>query len=86
MRLDAAGVDLALSALSEQLGRNTNEPIELVICGGSALQALGLVERTTRDVDVLALRMPTRRAFLPAEPLPDARCFRCVPAAGSQLP
>ncbi len=55
MRLDQAGLDRVLTALGEQLAVRTNESFALVVCGGSALQALGLVQRTTRDVDVLAL-------------------------------
>ena len=31
-----------------------NEPVELLVCGGSALNVLGLIQRTTEDVDVLA--------------------------------
>jgi len=39
----------------EELLRLNNVPrIGLVICGGSALLATGLVHRTTRDVDVVA--------------------------------
>ena len=34
-----------------------NEPIEILVCGGSALNVLGLVQRTTEDVDVLAYVM-----------------------------
>jgi hypothetical protein len=31
------------------------EPISLVVCGGSALNALNIARRTTRDVDVVAV-------------------------------
>jgi hypothetical protein len=44
-----------LSALGEQLAAR-GERYELVVIGGSGLLALGLVERTTRDVDIVALR------------------------------
>lgn len=47
--------DRLLSALGEQLAA-ANERCELVVIGGSALLALGLIERSTRDVDLLALR------------------------------
>jgi hypothetical protein len=47
--------DRLLSALSEQLAA-ANERYELVVIGGSGLLALGLIERSTRDVDLLALR------------------------------
>jgi len=55
MKLDSTGVDAALSALAAQLSRLTRKPVELVVCGGSALEALGLVDRTTKDIDVLAV-------------------------------
>jgi hypothetical protein len=44
-----------LAALGEQLAA-AGERFELVIAGGSALLALGLIERSTRDVDIVALR------------------------------
>src|SRR3990170_6452120 len=44
----------ALWALSEQLAA-VGAHFELVVVGGSALVALGLVERATRDVDVLGI-------------------------------
>ena len=46
--------ELALNAVNEQLRALHAHPVELVVCGGSALQALGLVNRTTRDLDILA--------------------------------
>jgi hypothetical protein len=47
-------VETILSALGEHLEGLLNEPIELLVCGGSALNILGFIERATRDVDVLA--------------------------------
>ena len=47
-------VDVILSALGEHLAYSAKEPVELLVCGGSALHVLGLVKRTTKDVDVLA--------------------------------
>lgn len=44
-----------LSALGEQLAAG-GERFELVVIGGSGLLALGVIERSTRDVDLLALR------------------------------
>lgn len=43
------------SALGEQLAA-VGERYELVVIGGSGLLALGLIERSTRDVDLVALR------------------------------
>lgn len=75
MFLDSTGVTTALTALGDQLDALTREPIEIVVCGGSALQALGLVNRVTRDIDVLALaRHVGSNAILTlatADPLPD---------------
>jgi hypothetical protein len=42
---------------------------ELVVIGGSALLALGLVERTTKDVDIVALR--SDGDLESADPLPE---------------
>jgi hypothetical protein len=57
-----------LRALGEQLTAR-DERFELVVIGGSALLALGLVERTTKDVDVVALR--SGGGMEGAEPLPE---------------
>jgi len=64
---DAAG--RLLSALSEQLTA-AGERYELVIIGGSGLLALGLIDRSTRDVDLLALRSGDELGS--AKPLPTA--------------
>lgn len=47
--------DRLLSALGEQLAAR-RQRFELVVAGGSGLLALGLIERSTRDVDIVALR------------------------------
>lgn len=57
----------AFSALAEHLSDEGAE-FELVVIGGSALQALDLIERATKDVDVVALRI--RGGFVSAQPLP----------------
>lgn len=70
----AGQVDQLLRALSEQLGRSGSQ-FELVVIGGSALLALGLIDRPTKDVDVVALR--EAGVLQKADPLPadlrDAR-------------
>jgi hypothetical protein len=63
----AERADELLAALGEQLAA-AGEHFDLVIIGGSALLALGLVERATRDVDVLAVE--TTEGLTPADPLP----------------
>jgi hypothetical protein len=60
--------DVLLSALGEQLAAR-GERFELVVIGGSALLALGLVERTTKDVDIVAIR--SGGDLESADPLPD---------------
>jgi hypothetical protein len=47
-------VETILSAFGEQLEQVTKDHMELLVCGGAALNILGLVERDTKDVDVLA--------------------------------
>jgi hypothetical protein len=48
-------VNELLAALGEQLAA-AGRPYELVVIGGSALLALGMIDRATRDIDLLALR------------------------------
>jgi len=62
---DAA--DRLFVALGEQLAA-AGERYELVVIGGSGLLALGIIERSTRDVDLLALRSGDKLDS--AEPLP----------------
>ena len=57
-----------LSALSEQLERSGGH-YEIVVVGGSALIALGFIQRPTKDVDVVALR--EAYALEKADPLPQ---------------
>ena len=56
-----------LEALGEQLGQQAHH-FGLVVVGGSALLALGLIDRTTLDVDVVALTTPI--GLQSPEPLP----------------
>jgi hypothetical protein len=67
--IDAARADELLVALGEQLV-SMGAAYELVVIGGSALLALGLVERPTSDVDVVALS--EGEALINADPLPAA--------------
>lgn len=50
----AREIEKVLSALGEQLDAIHASIPELVVCGGSALNMLGFVSRTTKDVDVVA--------------------------------
>ena len=53
--IDVTKLHEALNLLHEQLILINAPAIELVVCGGSALIATGLILRTTQDVDILAL-------------------------------
>jgi hypothetical protein len=61
-------IDQLLGALGEQLAAS-GERYELVVIGGSGLLALGVIERSTRDIDIVALR--TKGDLDSAEPLPE---------------
>src|ERR1700743_2059269 len=70
--------DVFLGALGEQLAAR-GERFELVVIGGSALLALGLVERTTKDVDIVAIR--SDGDLESADPLPDGLVAPADPVA-----
>lgn len=61
----------ALHLLNGRLELDGAPRFTLVVCGGSALAATGLVTRTTRDVDIVAL-MDDNRVLLDPAPLPHA--------------
>ena len=73
-----------LSALGDEYAAGGGPPLELVVCGGAALQVLGLVDRATQDVDVLAIVRPSplEGALFSAQPLPE----RLLVAAGKVAP
>lgn len=53
MELDSSNIDEIFRALDAQIGVFEGTSINLVVCGGTALAALGLINRTTKDTDVL---------------------------------
>lgn len=57
---DAPQLEQALHLLQDLLRLEDAAHLHLVVCGGSALIALGLVPRTTRDLDLLALEQGGR--------------------------
>lgn len=59
----------ALKMLNDQLFLAETPPIRMIVCGGSALIATGLVSRTTRDIDILAFM--NEDAMIDCEPLPQ---------------
>ena len=68
MDFDQDGAETVLRALGEQL-HLAGVRIELVVIGGSGLLTLGLIDRTTRDVDLVALRHEGE--LLDPRPLPQ---------------
>jgi hypothetical protein len=52
-------IDEIFEALDRQIGIHGGIPINLIVCGGTALAALGLVRRTTKDVDILGVVLNT---------------------------
>jgi hypothetical protein len=65
--IDAGTADQLLGAVGEQLALR-GERYTIAVIGGSALIALGLVARATRDVDVVAVLRDEK--LVSAEPLP----------------
>ena len=43
-----------LNALAEQLEVLHTGPVELIVCGGAAMQTLGYITRRTEDIDIIA--------------------------------
>ena len=53
-------IDDIFEALDRQISVRDGTPLGLVVCGGTALSALGLVMRTTKDVDILGMVLETQ--------------------------
>lgn len=69
-KLTSDSLDQALGLLGELISVRNHPPQHFVVCGGSSLLALGLVNRTTtQDVDVLA-RVDASGLVTP-RPLPE---------------
>jgi len=64
MQIGANELDRILTALDRQNGLESGGPIALVVIGGAALHALGLVSRTTKDVDVQGQAEETERGIV----------------------
>ena len=82
-KLGSETLEQALKLLAEKLEFDLAEPASLVVCGGASLIALGLVSRTTKDVDVLAL-MDEQGQLRPSDPLPES-VSRAVSEIAGQL-
>jgi hypothetical protein len=70
--MDSQVMDELLGAVSEQLAL-LGEHHTIAVVGGSALIALGLVSRATRDVDVVAVLRG--KELISAEPLPASLLY-----------
>ncbi|MCD4776729.1 MAG: hypothetical protein K8S15_11855 [Candidatus Aegiribacteria sp.] len=70
MELNSSNLAAALNMLGERLRLKDTPSVRLVACGGSALIAMGLVFRTTDDVDVVALVDAHQQLISPA-PFPE---------------
>jgi len=62
--------DEALKLLNGRLALDGAPRYNLVVCGGTALNATGLISRTTKDVDIVAL-MDDSEVLLDPAPLPQ---------------
>lgn len=52
--IDPAATHPLLRELNDALAIEGAEPVDWIVCGGTALGILGLVQRPTRDVDVIS--------------------------------
>ena len=68
-QLDRETRDTAFESLAIRLKENSADAIEIVVCGGSALILTGMVPRTTKDVDIVALA--TSGVLRSPDPLPE---------------
>lgn len=71
--LGKSSLGLVMTALDRQIAVQNGGVIGLVVCGGSALAALGLVARTTADADILgrAVKRGTGVRVAPMVSLPS---------------
>lgn len=68
-QLDNHQLDTVFRLLDGRLLRTGAPPVHPVVCGGAAMIAVGLLSRTTRDVDIVALLDEGQRLVAPV-PLP----------------
>jgi hypothetical protein len=63
-QIEPNNIEDIFTALDRQIEVRGGEPLGLVVCGGTALSALGLVKRTTKDVDVLGTVLETPQGLM----------------------
>ena len=70
MNYEYERIGKALKLLDGRLALNQSGHFSLVVCGGAALNAMHLIQRTTKDVDIVALMESNNQLVDPA-PLPE---------------
>jgi hypothetical protein len=70
MNYEYEKIEEALKLLDGRLNLNRSGHFSLVVCGGAALNAMRLIQRTTKDVDIVALMDSSNQLVDPA-PLPE---------------
>lgn len=86
MFTEPAQIERALQAVGELLAAEREE-VDVVVVGGATLNLLGIIRRTTRDVDVIAQAYRDaggRLRLAHAEPFPDP-LERAIEAVGRDL-
>ncbi|MDD5459355.1 MAG: nucleotidyl transferase AbiEii/AbiGii toxin family protein [Phycisphaerae bacterium] len=63
-------INEALQLLDGRLKMNRSRSFSIVVCGGTALNAMHLIQRTTKDVDIVAL-MDSNNQLIDPAPLPE---------------
>jgi hypothetical protein len=71
VQLTKESLERAFKLLSGRLDLMQAEPVRLVVCGGSALIATGLRQRTTNDADVVAM-LSLNGELVNPDPLPPS--------------
>lgn len=84
MKLDYNTLNKAFSTLGALLEDETNAQINIVVCGGSSLISTNLVNRTTKDVDIVAM-LDSNENIVEAQPLPEALLKAAGKVAASML-
>ena len=70
MKLNASRLEQALGMLASQMDLANTPPVRLVVCGGASLIATKVISRSTKDVDIVALRSMDGILIAPV-PLPE---------------
>lgn len=67
--MDGKEAEEYLEALGAILARESEEPLDIMVCGGMALILQGLIDRRTRDIDGMALVVMENDAYVLKKPL-----------------